>query len=73
MCRCLRPDGLLVVGWNDTAELRVPGLEAIAASVGLEPTAGAGLPTWRTGPLGPLRHTYDVYRRSAAGGPSGPG
>jgi SAM-dependent methyltransferase len=65
MARCLAPGGTLVVGWNDTDELRVPGLEAAARAAGLVPSPGAGLPEWRSAPLGPLRHTYDVYRRLA--------
>ncbi len=66
MRRCLRDDGVLVLGWNDTDELRVADLEGVAIDAGLVPSPGAGLPSWRTDPLGPLRHTYDVYRKRPA-------
>jgi LmbE family N-acetylglucosaminyl deacetylase len=65
MRSCLSPDGHLVIGWNDTEGRRVPALEEIALNVGLEPTTGAGLATSHMGPIGPLRHIYDVYRRSS--------
>ena len=67
MARCLAPGGALVIGWNDTDELRVPGLERAAVAAGLVPSPGAGLPGWRSESLGPLRHTYDVYRRPPLG------
>jgi len=63
MRACLRPGGIVVVGWNDTDERRVPDLADLAGEVGLEATSGAGMSAWRTGPIGPLRHLYDVYRR----------
>ena len=63
MAAVLAPGGLLVIGWNDTDEHRPPDLEPLARSHGLVPTPGAGLDTWRTGPIGAFRHTYDVYRR----------
>jgi LmbE family N-acetylglucosaminyl deacetylase len=72
MQRTLRPGGVVVIGWNDTEDRRVAELDALARSLGLQPAAGAGLATSRTGPIGPLRHVYDVYRKdsSAGGGPT---
>lgn len=64
IARCLRPGGVLVVGWNDIDGRRVPDLERAAVEAGLVAGPGAGLPAWRSEPLGPLRHTYDVYRRA---------
>lgn len=63
IARCLRPGGVLVVGWNDVDGRRVPDLEHVVVEAGLVAGPGAGLPGWRSEPLGPLRHTYDVYRR----------
>lgn len=62
IARCTRSGGMVVVGWNDTDELRVAGLEDAARNAGLLPMTGAGLTSWQNGPYGPLRHTYDVYR-----------
>jgi hypothetical protein len=58
----LAPDGILVVGWNDTDERRISDLPDRTREAGLAPAAGAGLSKPRVGPLGPLRHVYDVYR-----------
>lgn len=68
IAECLRPGGVLVVGWNDTEELRPEGLDGAAKRAGMVSTPGAGLTSWRSGPYGPLRHTYDVYRRPSASG-----
>jgi SAM-dependent methyltransferase len=63
IARCLRSGGVLVVGWNDIDGRRVLGLERAAGGAGLVAAPGAGLPAWRSEPLGPLRHIYDVYRQ----------
>jgi hypothetical protein len=63
MSRCLRPGGHLVVGWNDIDGRRVSELQQAAATAGLEPSPGAGLSTAHSGPIGPLRHVYDVFRK----------
>lgn len=59
----LRPNGILVIGWNDVESRRVEGLDAAASRQGLVRAVGAGLPEHRTEPIGPLRHVYEVYRR----------
>ncbi|MFP5488181.1 MAG: methyltransferase domain-containing protein [Acidimicrobiia bacterium] len=60
---CVRSGGVLVVGWNDTDELHPDDLDGAATRAGMVSTPGAGLASWRNGPYGALRHTYDVYRR----------
>lgn len=64
MQRCVAPGGHVVIGWNDIEGRRVPQLTELARGAGLQPSAGAGLPTPRLGPIGPLRHVYEVFRRT---------
>jgi LmbE family N-acetylglucosaminyl deacetylase len=61
--RVLAPQGVLVLGWNDTDERRPPPLPALLASAGFEPAAGAGLGGSRVDVGNELRHVYAVYRR----------
>jgi hypothetical protein len=59
----LRPGGWLVVGWNDTDDLRVVPLEASEALASLEhrPLPPFGAATHPT--FSPARHTFDFYRK----------
>jgi SAM-dependent methyltransferase len=61
----LASNGWLVLGWNDVDGRRIPGLDSAASASGLHATAGCGLPTHRTEPIGPFRHVYAVYRKVA--------
>lgn len=61
--RCLRPGGLLVVGWNDVEEYRPPPGARTTPS-GFESIAFGPFPSSRCGTGGELKLVLDFHRRA---------
>ena len=70
--RCLRPGGLLIIGWDDAEGCRpaVP-LEHLTSLRAFEPYVLAPFPSWRYPTFSTLGHTFDFYARPL--GKTGPG
>ena len=62
--RCLRPGGLLIIGWDDADGCRpaVP-LESLASLRAFQPYVLPPFPSWRYPTFSPLGHTFDFYAR----------
>lgn len=62
--RCLRPGGLLIIGWDDADGCRpaVP-LESLASLRAFQPCVLPPFPSWRYPTFSPLGHTFDFYAR----------
>lgn len=66
--KCLRPGGLLIIGWDDTEGFRPPvSLENLASLRGFQPFVLTPFASWRYPTFGPLRHTFDFYIRPTDG------
>ncbi len=70
--RCLRPGGLLIIGWDDAAGCRpaVP-LEDLTSLRAFQPCTLPPFPSWRYPTFSSLGHTFDFYERPYV--ESGPG
>lgn len=68
--RCLRPGGLLIIGWDDAEGCRpaVP-LERLAGLRAFQRHALPPFPSWRYPTFSPIGHTFDFYARPVEPGP----
>lgn len=60
---CLRPGGILMVGWNDTPPWRPPPLETIEALNRFQPLAFPPFPSPVYPTLGYFRHVFSFYAK----------